>query len=106
MPNERFAMGHMREVLRLESVGIPIREIARRLGAVPSTVRLTLKRAASAGLYWPLGEGLNDEALERLLFAGTGSKKSYWRQMAPDWLLIHRELKHHKLMTLQILRGQ
>jgi transposase len=103
MPNERFAMRHVREVLRLKSVGVPIREIARRLGAVPSTVRLTLKRAASAGLSWPLGEELNDEALERLLFAGSGSKKGYRRQIEPDWALIHRELKHNKHVTLQIL---
>ncbi len=103
MPNERFAMRHVREVLRLKSAGVPIREIARRVGAVPSTVRLTLKRAASAGLCWPIGEELNEEALERLLFAGSGSKKGHRRLVEPDWSLVHRELKRNKHVTLQIL---
>ena len=33
-----------------------IREIARRVGAAPSTVRLTIRRFEAAGLTWPLPE--------------------------------------------------
>ena len=45
MPAERMAMRHVREVLRLKFVGgVPIREIARRIGVAPSTVRTTIGR--------------------------------------------------------------
>jgi Mn-dependent DtxR family transcriptional regulator len=37
-------------------------EIARRVGVAPSTVRLTLKRLAAAGLGWPLAAELTDAA--------------------------------------------
>ena len=48
-------MRQVREVLRLKAVGnLPNREIARRLGVAPSTVRETLKRFTAAGLTWPL----------------------------------------------------
>jgi Mn-dependent DtxR family transcriptional regulator len=53
MPAERMAMRQVREVLRLKFVGVPNREIARRLVVAPSTVREMLKRFAAAGLIWP-----------------------------------------------------
>ena len=37
-------MRHVRDVIRLKSAGMPIREIARRMGTAPSTVRLTTRR--------------------------------------------------------------
>ena len=43
-------MRQVREVLRLTTTGVGLNEIARRVGVAPSTVRLTLKRLASAGL--------------------------------------------------------
>ena len=43
MPAERIAMRQVREVLRLKAAGVPINEIARRVGVAPSTV------AADAG---------------------------------------------------------
>jgi DNA-directed RNA polymerase specialized sigma24 family protein len=50
MPAERTTMRHVREVLRLKFVGgVPTREIARRIGAAPSTVRATIKRFQAAG---------------------------------------------------------
>ena len=55
MPAERTIMRHVREVLRLKFVGgVPIREIARRIGVAASTVRATLARFQAAGLSWPL----------------------------------------------------
>ena len=44
MPAERIAMRQVRDVLRLKAAGI-IREIARRVGVAPSTVRLTIEAA-------------------------------------------------------------
>jgi DNA-binding MarR family transcriptional regulator len=55
MPAERVAMRQVREIIRLKfSASVATREIARRLGLAPATVRETLKRIESAGLVWPL----------------------------------------------------
>ena len=43
MPAERVSMRQAREIIRLKfSASLPTREIARRLGLAPSTVRETL----------------------------------------------------------------
>ena len=102
MPAERVAMRQVREVIRLRSAGVSSHEIARRIGVAPSTVRLTLKRLAAAGLSWPLPAELSDGALEAQLFAAAGSKQGHRRQAEPDWVAIHRELKR-KHVTLSIL---
>jgi transposase len=72
MPTERFAMRHVREVMRLKAAGMPSREIARRVGTAPSTVRLTIRRFEAAGLSWPLPDDVTDAVLEARLFAGVG----------------------------------
>lgn len=95
-------MRRVRDVLRLRSAGVGLNEIARRVGVAPSTVRLTLKRLAGAGLSWPLPAEMTDTALEAVLFAGVGTKQGYRRHLAPDWAEIHRELKR-KHVTLAML---
>jgi transposase len=95
-------MRHVREVLRLKAAGVSGNEIARRLNVAPSTVRLTLRRLAAAGLGWPLPAAMTDAALEAQLFAGAGTKQGHRRHAEPDWAEIHRELKR-KHVTLQIL---
>jgi transposase-like protein len=57
-------MRQVRDVLRLKTAGVAINEIARRVGVASSTVRLTLKRLAAAGLGWPLPAEMTDTALE------------------------------------------
>ena len=102
MPAERIAMRHVRDVLRLKAAGVSGNEIARRVGVAPSTVRLTLKRLAAAGLGWPLPAELTDTALEAQLFTAAGKKQGHRRRAEPDWAAVHRELKR-KHVTLQIL---
>src|ERR1700682_6782161 len=60
MPTERYAMRHVRDVIRLKSDGMPTREIARRVGTAPSTVRLTIRRFEAAGLALALPRRGND----------------------------------------------
>src|SRR3954468_9510194 len=60
MPAERIAMRQVRDVLRLKAAGVSGNEIARRVGVASSTIRLTLKRLAGAGLSWPLPAELTD----------------------------------------------
>jgi transposase len=95
-------MRQVREVLRLTTAGVGLNEIARRAGVAPSTVRLTLKRLASAGLSWPLPAEMTDTALETALFAAAGTKQGHRRHVEPDWAEIHRELKR-KHVTLTML---
>jgi hypothetical protein len=102
MPAERIAMRHVRDVLRLNAAGVSGNEIARRVGVASSTVRLTLKRLAVAGLIWPLPAELTDAALEAQLFTAVGTKQGHRRREEPDWAAVHRELKR-KHVTLQIL---
>src|ERR1700686_959911 len=102
MPAERIAMRQVREVLRLKAAGVSGNEIARRVGVASSTVRLTLKRLAVAGLGWPLPAELTDAALEAQLFTAVGKKQGHRRRAEPDWAAVHRERKR-KHVTLQIL---
>src|SRR5438128_12159465 len=78
MPAERTTMRQVREVLRLKFVGgVPIREIARRIGVAASTVRVTLKRFQTAGLSWPLPEELTDAAPEATLLPDAGTTQAH-----------------------------
>ncbi|MGY3288696.1 transposase [Bradyrhizobium sp. LM3.6] len=99
-------MRHVREVIRLKSAGMPTREIARRVGTAPSTVRLTIRRFEAAGLTWPLPDDVTDTVLEARLFAsagaGPGTRRGHRRQAEPDWAAVHRELKR-KHVTLSIV---
>src|SRR5713101_353656 len=105
MPAERIAMRQVRDVLRLKAAGVSGNEIARRVGVAPSTVRLTLKRLAAAGLSWPLPADMTDPVLEGQLFTAAGKKQGHRRCAEPDWAAVHRELKR-KHVTLQILMGR
>ena len=102
MPAERTAMRQVRDVLRLKTAGLAINEIARRVGVASSTVRLTLKRLAAAGLGWPLPAEMTDTVLEEQLYTAVGKKQGHRRLAEPDWVTVHRELKR-KHVTLQIL---
>src|ERR1700758_4655661 len=102
MPAERTNMRDAREVLRLKAASVSTHEIARRFGLARSTVRETLKRAQTAGLAWPLPEGMTDAALEAALYASRRSKRGHRRIAEPDWAGVHRELKR-KHVTLLIL---
>jgi transposase len=102
MPAERIGMRDAREIIRLKFSCVSTHEIARRLGIARSTVRETLKRVETAGLAWPLPEGMNDEALEAALYASRRSKRGHRRIAEPDWACVHRELKR-KHVTLLIL---
>ena len=103
MPAERVSMRQAREIIRLKfSASLPTREIARRLGLAPSTVRETLSRLEGAGLSWPLPEAIGDVELEAALYANRRSKRGHRRHAEPDWPTVHRELKR-KHVTLLIV---
>ena len=86
-------MRQLRHLLRLHHDGVSVREIGRRLGVARSTIQDNLKRAAAAGLAWPLADGVTDEALERQLFGRAGVTQGQRRRVGPDWAALARELK-------------
>ena len=73
MPAGRTTIRRVREVLRLN--GVPTREIARRIGVAPSTVRTTIKRLQAANLGWPLPDGLNQRRVAAVLSCGPRSMR-------------------------------
>jgi transposase len=94
MPAKReLTMRQLRYLLRLDHDGVSTREIGRLLGVARSTIQDNLKRAAAAGLEWPLPEEASDEVLELQLFGKTGFTPGQRRRVEPDWAALARELK-------------
>lgn len=95
-------MRKVKEVLRLKwGCGLSQRQIARSCGIARPTVAEYIRRAEDAGLSWPLAEGLDEAALERLLFPLPQSMSTEVRP-TPDWSEVHRQLKR-KGVTLALL---
>lgn len=91
MPMERLVMRKIREVLRLKHVcGLSNVKIAASCNISRESVRNYLMRVSQANLPWPLPEGLDDGALERLLFP---SENINTRLPQPDCQWVHQELK-------------
>jgi transposase len=96
-------MRQVREILHLTFCNeMPGREIARRLGIAPSTVRATVERFRASGLTWPLPDEVAEDVLEQQLYGAAGTKRGHRRHAEPDWAQLHRELKR-KHVTLSIL---
>ena len=67
-------MRQVREIVRLHQAGMSTREIGIRVGVAASTVRLTIRRVAAAGMVDAIPADQTDAALEKLLFTGSGKK--------------------------------
>jgi transposase len=101
MPRPHTTMRKIRDVLRLRlGDGFSLRQTSRSLGVPPSTVRECCQRATAAGLSWPLDEGLDDDALERLLYGARPSTST--KIPIPDFATVQLELRQ-KGVTLQLL---
>ena len=95
-------MRKIKEVLRLKwERGLSNRQIAAICGISRPTVGEYLRRAAEAGLAWPLPEGLNEPQLEQRLFPSPPDLPAQARGI-PDWHQIHNELRG-KSVTLFLL---
>ena len=101
MPKKRLSMRKIREILRLKhECNCSNRDIGLSCGIGSSTVSDYLQRIRLAGLGWPLPEGLNDTALEELLFPTiprTGPR------FTPDFQEVHKELQSRKNVTVNLL---
>jgi len=93
MPTERLSMRRIRDLLRLTfENGLTNRQVAASLGLSKGAVNMYLRRARTAGLGWPLPDGLSDTALERLLFPGPITDPEVQRPM-PNWAYVDAELR-------------
>lgn len=102
MPGKRVSMRKIREVLRLKhDLGLAERQIAESCRVGKGTVGNYLRRAA-AGLRWPLPPGLDDVALEALLYKREDQAGARREHPLPDWSQVYTELKR-KGVTLALL---
>src|SRR3990172_2840477 len=104
VPRPRSAMHKIREILRLAlGEGLSRRQVGAATGMPGSTVGDHLTRARLAGLAWPLPDDLDDAALEARLFVPASARPPTELRPVPDWPTVHKELRRHKGVTLQLL---
>ena len=105
MTQERLSVPKIKEVLRLKfGSGLSHRQIASSCNIAHSTVADYLKRAALAGLSWPLPEGLSDDALQERLAGAVVPPTTVPspKKPLPDFAHIHRELRSHEKLNLTL----
>ena len=71
----------IKEVSRLKSLGLSVREISRSVNRARSSVHDLISKASDAGIGWPLREGMDDEVLERLLYPEGEKTSGVTRQL-------------------------
>jgi transposase len=102
MPAERLSMKKIRDVLRLtHAMGMSRRLVGEATGIGKTAVGEYVRRAAVAGLSWPIPDEIDDAELEQRLFPPTDAVSSAARN-EPDWSHIHAELKRRGV-TLALL---
>src|SRR5450756_1851036 len=102
MPAERLSMKKIRDVLRLtHAMGMSRRLVGEATGIGKTAVGEYVRRAAVAGLSWPIPDEIDDAELEQRLLPTTDAVSSAARN-EPDWSHIHAELKRRGV-TLALL---
>ena len=103
MAAERLSMRKIKELLRLQAAGHGERAIGRSLAISHSTVKAYLRRAAAAGVSWPVPPEWSDGELEARLFPPLPG--SSVPRAVPDWATVHQEMRDSKKthVTLQLL---
>jgi len=95
-------MRKLKEVLRLQSLGLSQHQIARSCSISQSTVHDYLSAAQATGVKWPLPENWGDQQIEQTLFPQRPAPAVWRKHPEPDWAQIHQELQTHKDLTLQL----
>lgn len=96
-------MRKLKEVLRLQSLGLSQHQIARSCSISQSTVHEYMSAAHAAGVQWPLAEDWDDRRIEQTLFPQRRAAAVWRKHPEPDWTQIHQELQTHKDLTLQLV---
>jgi len=91
VPNNRLSMRQIKEGMRLHfECGRSKREVARAMNPPATAVWEYLQRAKRAELAFERARGLDDAALEALLFPPVPPSRC--PRPMPNWPLVHREL--------------
>lgn len=96
-------MRKLKEVLRLDGLGLSQHQIARGCSIAQSTVHEYLAAAQAAGVRWPLPAEWDDTQIERTLFPRRPAPAIWRKHPEPDWGKIHEELQTNKDLTLQLV---
>src|SRR5712692_11424734 len=96
-------MRKLKEVLRLDSLGLSQHQIARSCSISQSTVHEYVSAAQAAGVKWPLPETWDDQQIEQMLFPQRPTPAVWRKHPEPDWTQIHQDLQTHKDLTLQLV---
>jgi transcriptional regulator with XRE-family HTH domain len=96
-------MRKIKEVLRLRfELGLGQREIARACSISQGAVHNYLKKAAGAGMPWPLPEGWDEKRIEEAVFGKPLPIEESSQQAFPDFPALHNQLRPHPHLTLQL----
>ena len=88
-----------REILRLRSKGVSIRNVAYSVGCSRTTVQSVIRKATARGLVWPLPEEIDDKEIYRIIF---DRQKQATNKAEPDFEQVNKELLK-KGVTLMLL---
>lgn len=96
-------MRKLKEVLRLQSLGLSQHQIARTCSISQSTVHEYVSAAQAAGVNWPLPAAWDEQQIGQKLFPQRPAPSCWRKHPEPDWTQLHQELQTHKNLTLQLL---
>lgn len=96
-------MRKIKEVLRLKyETGLGQRQIASSCSIGQATVADYLKRAATAGIAWPLPEGWDEQRLEAALFRRGAQAAAEPPDRLPDFAALREQMQRNRYLTLQL----
>jgi transposase len=96
-------MRKTKEVLRLRfELGLGQREIARACSISQGAVHNYLKKAAAAGIHWPLPEGWDEKRIEETLFGHPLPVERPSERALPDFPSLYEQFQRHPHLTLQL----
>jgi len=93
----------IKEVLRLQALGLSQRQIAQSCAVGQATVSDYLKAAEAANLKWADVSDWDDDRLWKAVAPSRGITRSGAHPPEPDYAAIRRELQTNKHVTLQLL---
>jgi len=93
----------LKELLRLNALGLSQRQIARSCCIGQATVSEYLKAAAAAGLEWREVAEWDDDRLWAALFPSPNPPAVRRQLPEPNYAALHHELQTNKFVTLQLL---
>jgi transposase len=96
-------MRMLKEVLRLQSLGLSQHRIARSCSLSQSTVHEYVSAAQAAGVTWAMAEKWDNAQIEQALFPRRPATAVWRKHPEPDWTKIHQDLQTHKNLTLELI---